>query len=188
MGKINTTILIAFCFIFQGTFAQDKPIVRKGLILSKLTISPSTMLDYSESPFFFHGSIEGYLNKKTSLVGESYFYLGNISGESTIFDFNHSVFFGGSYHISQDNSSLYIGIQPGVSFARIKTQEGEIRGNLGVNPLFSSVVGYNFFVSRFFHFFVQSRIVLGQHLYNKPVSLNELRVSAGLGLNLNAFK
>lgn len=188
MEKISIPILIVFCFLFQSTFAQEKPIVRKGLIRAQLTISPSTMLDYSESPFFFHGTLEGYLNKKTSLVGESYFYLGNISGESTIFDFNHSTFFGGSYHISQKNSSFYIGIQPGVSFARIKTQEGESRGNLGISPLFSSVVGYNFFVNRFFHFFVQSRLVLGQHLYNKPVSLNELRVSAGLGINLNTFK
>lgn len=188
MEKIITTILVISVLLIGTAKAQDKPIVRKGLIRAQLTISPATLLDYSEAPFYFHGSLEGYLNKKTSLVGESYFYLGNISGESTVFDFNHSVFFGGSYHISQDNGSLYIGLQPGVSFTRIKTLEGQERGNLGVNPLFSSVVGYNFFVHRFFHFFVQSRLVLGQHLYNESRSLNELRVSAGLGINLNAFK
>lgn len=189
MEKIGVTILLVTCFILQGTAsAQDKPIVRKGLIRAQLTISPATMLDYSESPFYFHGTLEGYLNEKTSLVGESYFHLGNISGESTLFDFNHSTFFGGSYHLAQDNSSFYIGIQPGVSFARIRTQEGQELGKLGINPLFSSVVGYSFFVNRFFHFFVQSRLVLGQHLHNEAVSLNELRVSAGLGINLNTFK
>ena len=188
MEKIIFTLVLASVLI-QGTVsAQDKPIVRKGLIRAQLTISPATMLDHSESPFYFHGTLEGYLNKKTSLVGESYFYLGNISGESTVFDFNHSTFFGGSYHIAQDNGSLYIGLQPGVSFARIKTRPNQERGNLGVSPLFSTVVGYNFFVHRFFHFFVQSRLVLGQHLHNKAVSMNELRVSAGLGINLNTFK
>ncbi|PHR43949.1 MAG: hypothetical protein COA32_15555 [Fluviicola sp.] len=188
MEKIITTILFASVILLNTTQAQDKPIVRKGLIRAQLTISSATMLDYSESPFYFHGSLEGYLNKKTSLVGESYFYLGNISGESTVFDFNHSTFFGGSYHIAQDNGSLYIGLQPGVSFARIKTQSGQERGDLGISPLFSTVVGYNFFVHRFFHFFVQSRLVLGQHLHNEAISLNELRVSAGLGINLNTFK
>lgn len=189
MEKVKIAILTAACVILIGTtFAQDKPIVRKGLIRAQLTISPATMLDYSESPFYFHGTLEGYLNKKTSLVGESYFHLGNISGETTLFDFNHSTFFGGSYHIAQDNSSLYIGLQPGVSIARIRTQEGQERGTLGVSPLFSTVVGFNFFVHRFFHFFVQSRLVLGQHLHNEAVSLNELRISAGLGINLNTFK
>jgi hypothetical protein len=188
MEKIIITLLLTSVLIQNTVSAQDKPIVRKGLIRAQLTISPATMLDYSESPFYFHGTLEGYLNKKTSLVGESYFYLGNISGESTVFDFNHSIFFGGSYHIAQDNGSLYIGLQPGVSFARIITQSGQERGKLGVNPLFSTVVRYSFFVHRVFHFFVQSRLVLGQHLHNEAVSLNELRVSAGLGINLNTFK
>jgi len=188
MEKISITILVIICSVLQVAFAQDKPFVRKGLIRVQLTISPATMLDYSESPFYFHGALEGYLNKKTSLVGESYFHLGNVSGETTLFDFNHSTFFGGSYHIAQENSSFYIGLQPGISFARIKTKAGESRRDFGINPLFSSVVGYSFFVNRFFHFFVQSRLVLGQHLHNKAVSLNELRFSAGLGINLNTFK
>ncbi|MEX1192307.1 MAG: hypothetical protein WED10_14975 [Brumimicrobium sp.] len=189
MEKINIIILALASVLLQNTIlAQDKPVVRKGLIRAQLTISPATMLDNSDSPFYFHGTLEGYLNKKTSLVGESYFHLGNISGEAGQFDFNHSTFFGGSYHIPQEKSSIYIGVQPGVSFARIRTREGEEQGSIGISPLFSTVVGYNFFVHRFFHFFVQSRLVMGQHLYNEAVSLNEIRVSAGLGINLNTFK
>lgn len=189
MEKIAIKLLILLSlFIDNSLFSQDTPIVRKGLIRAQLTISPATMLDYSESPFYFHGSLEGFLNKNTSLVGESYFSLGNISAEESIFQYNHSTFFGGSYHFSKDNSSFYIGLQPGISFARIRTQEEQSKADLGISPLFSSVVGYTFFVHKFFHFFVQSRLVLGQHLNNKAASLNELRFSAGLGINLNALK
>lgn len=189
MEKISITILVVMCSLISNELiAQEKPIVRKGLIRSQLTISPANMLDYSVSPFYFHGSLEGFLTKNTSIAGEGYFSLGEISGEKTLFDFNHSTFFGGAYHFSKDNSSFHIGIQPGVSFSRIRTTQGHKKGDMGISPLFSSVVGYHFFVHKFFHFFVQSRVILGQHLYNKPVSLNEFRFSAGLGFNLNALK
>lgn len=188
MEKIGIKLLVVLCFFAESRlFSQEAPIIRKGLIRAQLTLSPATMLDYSEAPFYFHGSFEGFLNKNTSLVGESYFSLGNNSGES-IFDYNHSAFFGGSYHFSKENSSFYIGIQPGISFARTRAQEGKNKADLGISPLFSSVIGYTFFVHKFFHFFVQSRLVLGQHLHNEAVSLNELRFSAGLGINLNTQK
>jgi hypothetical protein len=55
-----------------------------------------------------------------------------------------------------------------------------------INPVFSNVIGYNYYINNVFHFFVQTRLVLGKHLGYEVKKLNELRFSAGLGFNINA--
>ena len=57
-----------------------------------------------------------------------------------------------------------------------------------MNPLASLVIGYNYYVHRYFHFFVQTRFIAGQHLYNEHKDLSEFRFSAGLGFNINTIK
>jgi hypothetical protein len=102
------------------------------------------------------------------------------------FKHNHSVFFGANYHFIKSNHDFYLGIQPGVAYTQVKMLRGMDEQYASTNPLFSSVVGYNFYVNSIFHFFVQTRLILGEHLTNDVKSLNEMRFSAGLGFNLNA--
>ncbi len=58
----------------------------------------------------------------------------------------------------------------------------------GINPLISASLGYNYYLHKNFHFFVQTKIVIGQHFYDQIENLNEFRLSAGLGFNLNTKK
>ena len=190
MEKIKSIAFLFFLFFIIGNNkAQDAQIIRKGLLRAQGTISTSRMLSVSESNFYLHGNLEGYVSEKISFAGEVYYSLGNISGKNSSFDYNHSLFFGSSYHITKKNSDLYFGIQPGVSFTKLKEDAilMDVR-HAGVNPLFSSLIGYNFYVNKFFHFFLQSRLVLGQHNFDVHKDLSEIRFSAGLGFNINAIK
>ena len=55
--------------------------------------------------------------------------------------------------------------------------------NTGVNPLLSPVLGYNLYIHKIFHFFIQTRFVFGQHNHDMNKNLSEFRFSAGLGFN-----
>lgn len=190
MEKIKSCLLLVFGLaIILKSEAQDKPIIRPGLIRAQLTISPSVMLSGKESPFYLHGNLEGYLSSRLSLSGEAYYHMGNTSSGKTVFDYNHSAFFGTAWHFTGGSNDLYIGLHPGLSFTRISKEENNFAPvHNGVNPLFSAVLGYNFYANKIFHFFIQTRFVTGQHNYDIHKDLSELRLSAGLGFNINTLK
>lgn len=169
--------------------AQEASIIRTGLIKTQMTITPSYMFGAKQGYFYLHGGWEAYLSAKLSLAGEGYYFLGNLSTDKQIFDHNHNLFFGTSWHFSKNNNDLFVGIQPGISLTKLNAQDNNLtKTHFGVNPIFSTVMGYNFFVYKFFHFFIQTRILLGGHHYDIPQNLAEVRLSAGLGFNLNTMK
>lgn len=190
MEKIKSKYILLFIvLIFSKTYSQEQNIIRKGLIKSDLTLSASKMFSENQSYFYLHGGIEGYVSPKITLSGEGYYYLGALSSNESTYKYNHNLFFGASKHFTNKNSDLYIGLQPGVSFTKLnETANNLTETHMGVNPLFSSVMGYNYYVTRFFHFFVQARIITGSHNYDIHKNLTEVRFSAGLGLNLNTIK
>ena len=190
MEKIIQSIVLGLLFVFSTSVSgQEETIIKPGLISGQATISPSKMLGFNESRFYLHGNLEAYLNDKVSLAGEIYFDLGSLTEGQNSFQFNHKLFFGASWHFTHNNNDLYIGIQPGVSATKlnlITTLPAGAGATTGINPIFSSVLGYNYFVNKFFHFFVQSRITLGEHNYDAHTNLAEFNFSAGLGFNINA--
>jgi hypothetical protein len=183
--RLNSILIIGLIFFFiSPAEAQEDPYASAGLLRAQLTISPSRALALKESYFYLHGNIEGYLNSSLSLSGDGYYYLGSSSSKRS-FDYHHTAFFGPSWHFPMNNHDVYIGLQPGLSFTKIHEGENEpSKTHMGINPMFAMVAGYNFFINGVFHFFVQTRYVLGEHKYDHPANLSELRLSAGLGFHL----
>ena len=111
-----------------------------------------------------------------------YFFLKN---EQNGLDVNHQLFAGMAYHFSKKSNFVpYIGVQPGLAATRYNgTTKTE------ATPLVSAVVGFNYFAAKWFHLFVDGRFVSGKHLSEfPPYSINELRLSFGLGFNLATKK
>jgi hypothetical protein len=75
--KIIRFTLIVLLFTQVRVYAQQTEIIRPGLIRAQLTISPSYMFGDKHTYFYLHGNLEGFLNKKISVVGEAYYYLGD---------------------------------------------------------------------------------------------------------------
>lgn len=185
--KIIFLLLIFYGMIQEGK-AQEKIMVDKGLLRAQLTLSPSRMLSGEQTNFYLHGNVEGYLSSTLSLAGEGYYYLGSQSVQS-IFDYNHSLFFGASWHFVHNSHDIFLGLQPGLSITRLSEANNNLAlTHKGANPLFSWVMGYNYYVNEIFHFFIQTRLILGEHNYDLHKNLSELRLSAGLGFNFNAGK
>ncbi len=177
---------IIFLLVLVSSMVRSQEISRSGLIKGTLTISPATLLDSKNQPFYFHGILEGYTSEKISFVGEGSFYLGDLSSNE-VFRFNNSIFAGFNWHLFKDGSSdLFVGLQPGISFTMLSEQTSNDR--LAVNPVSSFNLGYNYFMNEYFHFFVLGKVVLGRHSSYSYQSLNELRISAGLGFSFPTNK
>ncbi len=189
MEKIKSILVILFVsFLSVNSMAQDSLEIKPGLLCAQLTLSPSHMFCDKQSYIYLHGGLEGYITKKLSVTGEIYFNAGCLSKSNT-FDYNHSLFFGANWHFTKKNNDLFIGVQPGLSLTKINAANNNIaESTAGVNPLISAVAGYNFFIDKYFHFFLLTRYILGDHNYDVHKSLSELRLSAGLGFNLNTKK
>ena len=183
-------------------FSQEekKQFIHKGLLRAQATISPGILLKGS-STISIHGGLEYYVADNVSIRSDGYYFL---KDDQNIFSLNQSIFSGASYHFKTKNHfDPYFSFAPGISITKRNSYSafleclvapcpGQINfyDNTAINPLLSSVVGFNFYFERWFHLFGEARYITGKYISNTapPLSLNELRFSFGLGWNLSILK
>ena len=176
-----------------------------GLLRTQLTITPAWSIGGSvnensgfvsggRTNVYLHGTAEYYFTERISLRGDGYYFLNkvktpggmrtNITGEV-----------GADFHLMKSMAiDPYIGLACGMNYTRIQpmdfsrdggttTYHVEIPGHL--DPIAGPRVGINFFGQRIFHFFIEAHYLMGTYRpsVGPSLSLNEVRVSAGLGWN-----
>lgn len=180
---------LLLCFFVLGRAQTSTNIPRKGLIKAMATISPGKMFGYNESYFYLHGNLEGYVSDRVSISGEGYTSLGQQTKAPEPFRSINNLFFGINYHFINKNGDFFIGGQPGVCIAQLETFAPKVpQAHTGTSPVFSTVMGYNYFVGNYFNFFIEARYIAGSHNYDLHKDLSEIRFSAGLGFNMNTIK
>ena len=192
-------VTLFLCSTFLFAQRREARFIHPGLIRNSLTITPATLFEPAVRNIYLHGTLEGYVDSSLSLRGDGFYFL-NTLGTNKPFKFNHSFFAGASYHFKTNNHfDPYFGIEPGVSITQLNTPEILTQGNeifiihestTKANPLFSEVIGFNYYAPKWFHIFVEARYVSGRHMsgYSSTQSLNELRFSFGLGWNINVLR
>jgi len=183
-------IFILFLFISKADFSQKNPaIIDKGLIRTQGVISFGKLTDHNKTNLYLNGNLEYYTSSLISLRGDIYYYLPKSNDD--VLQKNHQLFYGASYHFyTKHNMDFYLGIQPGIAFTQtgVDVLQTKLTSAPTYNPLISEVVGFNYYATKWFHLFVDTRYVYGSHLSDAPpFKLNELRISFGLGFNLNLF-
>ncbi len=187
MEKVKKILsLLLLCSVL---IMRSQVVPRAGTIKAMATISPAKMFGYNESYFYLHGNLESYLGNDVSVAGDGYMFLGEQTKAPEGFRSINNLFFGLNYHLLKTGpSDFYIGGQPGVCIAKVKTDSPKVPiAHTGTSPVFSAVVGYNYFVGNYFNFFFQARYIAGSHNYDLHKSLSEIRFSAGLGFNINTL-
>lgn len=191
MKKLFLFFLLLLAAEVSFSQAEKKQFIQKGLLRAMATISMGGITKIS-----LHGNLEYYIAENVSLRGDSYYSLKmfepmwQIADPKPYLDFNHQTLAGFSYHFRTKNHfDPYFGFQPGVAISQSVTDWG-MYSNQTVNPIISPLLGFNLYFEKWFHLFAETRYVIGKHLSDsyKPVSLNELRFSFGLGFNLSVFK
>lgn len=190
-SKIKTSIaflLLAFCACAQD---PSKPYIHKHLTRATLTFGTGYMPQPDLTNVYIFSDLEYYTGDKISLRGENFIFLNSLNNRNALLA-HHGIFAGPMYHF-KTNSHLdpFAGIMTGISIT--ETQQASsidptyyIKSGYAVNPLFSTVVGFNYYATRIFHLFINGRWVGGTHLsrLNQPLSLNEFRFCFGLGFNI----
>lgn len=185
---VNNKMLFIFLVLnafFIQIYGQDDTFIRKGLVKFTATIAPSKMLSHNISPFYIHGILEYYAENNVSIAGEGYYYLGSLSEKESILNYHHNLFLGCNYHWIHKNSDVYLGLEPGISMTEISVMQNlKTQKILSINPLIGVNIGYNFFVGKYVHFFVQNKWVYGEQILLSPLNLSDFRISAGLGFQI----
>ncbi len=185
--------------IFNISFSQSESsrFTDKGLLRAQGNLSSGVMLKSPGTNIYIHGDLEYYLEPNISIRGESYYFLSTYNA-APAFKMNHSNFAGVMYHFTTNGKfDPYIGIQPGIALTQLAKPVLLDSDTLqwssytvsaysrNFSPLFSASAGFNYYAYKFFHLFVHVKYVTGKHLSDiHPESLNELKMTFGLGWNI----
>jgi hypothetical protein len=205
---MSKCILIPSLLIFTTALSAQQvhsQYIHQHLVRADASIVRGYMFRSDLKNVHLNGNLEYYLDNKISVRGDANYMLGSI-GNTEEFMFlkdDISVMLGCTYHFKTENHfDPYVIFQPGVaytsSYIDLSTSafeqgisvDGVRRYNGSLSPLASVGVGANYYFQRFAHLFLETRYVHGQHLSEapSPISLDELRITFGLGFNVFIIK
>lgn len=189
-------VLLFFVFFFSSLlYSQNPSIIRNGLLRAQANIASGKMIRYNQGSIYVCGDLEYYLDNKTSLRGEGFYFFNATNKDADVkLIMNHSIFSGVLFHVpTKCNIDPYFSVLPGFALTQVEQQISGtpfvIKSNPDVSPLIAPVLGIQYFAPKFFHLFANVRYVKGLHLGNTVrYKLDELRFSFGLGFNLSLIK
>jgi hypothetical protein len=176
-----------------------------GLLRTQLTITPawsitgtsgenSSSIAGGRTNVYLHGTAEYYFTERFSARGDGYYFLNKNKVDGGI-KYNHAIQVGASWHLLK-NATIdpFIGVRAGLNVAQVYPMDltngagatwEDYKIPAHIDPVWGPHVGVNFFGQRIFHFFIEAHYLVGNYTpaAGPSRSLNELRVSAGLGWN-----
>lgn len=189
--------MLSLVLLFGLQVQAQEDIVKQKHGMLKFTggIEPGYMFSPRLLNLYLSGHLEYYLQERVSVRGDIYYFVDTQGGDAQLLA-NHGLFFGAAYHfLDKPVVDPYLGFQPGVQLTRVQYWDDNslalYKSPYKLVPVASVIGGANFFVSRFFNFYVATRGVFGSHRGGgAPTSLNlgEWRISFGLGFNVGLLK
>ena len=205
MYSMQRVLLILFSFLITlSSFAQegDSQFIHKYLLRADASIVAGYMYKEGFNTVSVNGNLEYYIDSKVSIRGDCKYLLGcsGLTSDTLRLKDNHSILLGTVFHFkTTSHFDPYFILQPGFAY----TSSYKAAGTTGadqttivtnykpvISPLGTAGLGFNYYFPRFAHLFVETRYVFGNHLSeaSKPLSLQELRITFGLGFNLFVMK
>ena len=200
-------LIILFVCLTAVVFAQQEntQYIHKHLMRADASVVGGYLFKEGMNAVHINGSAEYYLDNKVSIRGSASYLLGSsgLTKDSIGLKDFHSIYLGTVYHFpTKGHFDPYVILQPGLSYTssyqvnnwvplQLKDEGiGHTYYSGVLTPLATAGVGFNYYFQRFAHLFVETRYVYGMHLSQapSPISLQELRVTFGLGFNLFIMK
>jgi len=203
------TFVILFSLLLIGNLcAQDSTKFRyQSVLKGTATISPGYLLNTTQTNIYINGDLEYFPEEHVSLRGESFVFVG-AQQKPALLQQNSCILFGGLYHFHKNRFDYFIGLETGVSITKpndvlldsiVIGRRGFVYNsgpvtetyNYKILPLISPVTGITFYVSNYFNFFLNARYVKASYFgytNGKTLSLDEIRISAGLGFQIHLKK
>jgi hypothetical protein len=202
MQKVISIIFLIFFSSFLFAQQEDQQFIHKHLLRADASIVKGYMLKEDFQTVHLNGNLEYYTDNRISIRGDANYMLGSngLTSDSIGLLNNISVMLGASYHFhTKGHFDPYFILQPGFAYTSsykdlnggfVKETSQKKYYNGAISPLATAGLGFNYYFQRFAHLFLETRYVYGQHLSNapSPISLQEVRITFGLGFNLFIIK
>ena len=210
-ASIISALLLAFSLSAQDQPA-DGPIVKSSLAqmlrlqatitpawsMSLLTNDTTATISSGKTRVYLHGTSEYYWDERVSMRGDIYFLLVK-DGAPGGMKHNHGFQVGLSYHLLKgSNIDPFIGVRGGLNYTQVQAMNLNdgvltlLNYNVPahIDPTWAPVAGINFYGQRVFHFFIEAAYMNGTYRpsVGPQMSLEEIRLSAGLGWNFSLYK
>lgn len=193
-------LFMLFCLLPLAGYSQENFDGYQGILRAQGTLCAGFNPAFKSTNIYLHGDLEYYLNNKISIRGDVFYFLNSKTANDPIepFAYKHELFSGVNYHFTSGKLDLFAGLQPGLIFAKrqyLQFQDSispimplpDPQKSLGVAT--SVVAGLNYYASRFFHLFIQTRYQYGWLSDNYTMaSTSEFKISFGLGFYLRTQK
>lgn len=194
MKNLMITIALILPILAMGQ-NDSKEYPYRGIIRASSSFATGNMPQANLKNVYISGDLEYYINGNISVRSESFLFLNSLDNPTSPLLQNHQLFSGAAYHFRPDKPlDLYVGFQPGIAYSQTSLVQLEptdpSMSDATLNPLISGMAGMNYYATKLFHLFINTRYVSGKHLSNAPtpLSLNEFRVTFGLGINFRVLK
>ncbi len=167
---------------------------RKGSLRAQGNLAPGYLFSQKFLAAYITGEAEVFLDDRTALNGAVWVSFVTNRKDAVGITANHALFTGINYHfLKPGRFDPFIGLSPGMGLvqAAYRDDEGILqRSKFSPIPLIGASAGCNYYVGWFFHFFVKVQGVAGQMFGDlpAPVRVDELKITAGLGWNIRAWK
>lgn len=196
---VRVFLISAWLIFAQGIYAQSNSMFYyPGVLKATATITPGLMLNANQTNIYVNGELEYFADDKISIRGDGFWMVGT-QQKNALLQQNSSVFFGALYHMHQNRFDGFVGMQPGVSITKPYGSPQDAIMPLGepykeyaykLLPNFSPIIGFTFYASDYFNFFLNMRYVHACYYGYQGSSLNldEFRISAGLGFQIHTKK
>lgn len=198
--------IVYVLLLSNGLYAQSQSgqYIHKHLMRADASIVSGTMYQSNFRNVHLNGNLEYYLDNKISVRGDVNWMAGtkSLASTSTYLKEYYSVMLGGVYHFkSTSHLDPYFVFQPGIAYVSsyhagknyilgegASAEKTNYKASLA--PLGSAGIGFNYYFQQFAHLFAEGRYVYGTHLSqaSEPLSLQEIRITFGLGFNLFVAK
>jgi hypothetical protein len=164
--------------------------VDHGLIRVQGNLALGQPLKTTGTNMYWTGDLDYYCRDNISISSGLFYFFGSFGG-TKLFKENHCGYLGASYHFkTKGHFDPFIGILPGYSIAQMNANSVVFNDStkprssfpLSFNPLILFNAGFTYYANRFFNVFIHVKYQVGKHFSDiSPVSLDELKVSFGLG-------
>lgn len=161
-----------------------------GLVRVQGNIALGQNLKTEGTNIYWVGDLDWFCRDNISISSGFYYFIDSYEGKK-LFKMNHCGYLGASYHFkTHGHFDPFIGLLPGYSIAQLNqnsiafsdTFKPRSSYPVSFNPLFMVNAGVTYYANRFFNVFIHVKYQTGKHFSDvAPVSLDELKVSFGLG-------
>ena len=190
---MKSAFILLFCMVSFCSNAQfEKRYADYGLLRFQGNLAVGNPLNRGATNMYITGDIDYYLKGNISVNGGIFYFVNEYGGQA-VFQQNHSLFAGFSYHFPTNNHlDAYVGVQPGVSLSQLNSESTLFIDDIAfssfeatINPLFSVNAGMNFFANKYFNVFANVKYQRGKHFSDiSAQSIEELKITLGLGYML----